>query len=57
MQMSVEMPTDNQVYRRNKDALIFAFVTHVHPCPLRDSKDVWRVLVLQFTAILVYYCV
>ena len=57
VQMSVETPAENRVYRRDKDALVFAFVTHIHPGPLRDSKDVWRVLVLQFPAILVYYCV
>jgi hypothetical protein len=39
----------------DEDALIFAFLTHVHPSTLSNGEDVWWILVAPMRAVLLYY--
>ena len=40
---------------RDKDALIFALLPHVHPRTLRNCKDVWWILITPVRTVLLYY--
>jgi hypothetical protein len=40
---------------RDKDALVFALLPHIHPGTLGNGKDVWWILVASMRAILLYY--
>ena len=40
---------------RDKDALVFALLPHIHPSTLGNGKDVWWILVTSMRAELLYY--
>lgn len=40
---------------RDKDALVFALLPHIHPSTLGNGEDVWWILVTSMRAELLYY--